>query len=139
MLRSMCLLAGLVGLMYVGTATSAAAEDPIQERARARLEVARKALAEAEDTRAGGENYQDIWVWSKRVLESELAVSTTKKERIAALEAHLRRTQRLEKFAEKEYERGFFTRLALWEAVYRRCDVELQLVQERAKSESPSR
>jgi hypothetical protein len=139
MLRSMFLLGGLVGLMYAGTATSAPPEDAIQERARARLEVARKGLAEAEKVVAGKEYYHDICVWSQLVLESELAVSTTKKERLAALEAHLRRAEKLEKFAQGQFDRGFFSRLALLEAMYRRCDVELQLAQEKAKSESPSR
>jgi hypothetical protein len=84
-------------------------------------------------------NGQDLalWVWSKRVLEAELAVSTKKAERIAALEAHLKRAVKLEKFALREFNRGGFTRLNVLEARYRRCDVELRLAQEKAKPESP--
>jgi len=139
MLRSISLLLSLVSLLGAETATSAPAEDAIKERAQGCLEVARKGLAVVEQDSDGTEAYQDIWVWSNRVLKAELALRTTKRERIAALEAHLGRALKLEKFAVREYKRGFFTRLYVLEASYRRRDIELQLALEKAKPESPSR
>jgi hypothetical protein len=93
-------------------------------------------LVDKEQEGEGAEDYDDIWVWSKRVLEAELAVSTEKGERIAALEAHLKRAVRLEKFALREFGRGGFSSLNVLEAKYRRCEVEWRLAEEKAKPES---
>jgi hypothetical protein len=137
--RSLCLLLSFMGFMCAATAMGAPPEDAVKERMKALLEVARKGLAEAESDTGGGVAYTDIWLWSNRVLKAELALSTTKSQRIAALEAHLRRALKLEQFARREYDRGGFPHLSLLEAIYRRYDVELQLTQERAKPEPTSR
>jgi hypothetical protein len=109
----------------------------ILKHAQIELKVARKGLAEAEKVAPGmiGDS-AEIWVWSRRVLQSELTLSTTKSERIAALEAHLRRAVKLEKIAENEYRQGRLRALDLLEVVYRRHDVEARLAEEKAKSAS---
>ena len=140
MFRLLGVLLCMVGCLWTATAKGASPEDAVQKYARTRLEVARRGLVQAERATgsAASEDYADIWIWSRRVLEAELALSTTKRERIAALEGHLQRAAKLEKLAQRKYSRGGFTRLDVLEAIYRRCDVEVQLAQEKAQTE-PSR
>jgi hypothetical protein len=139
MFRPLWIFLSLVGVLWIATAKGASPEDVVREHANARLEVARQGLAVAENDVEGAtsEDYLGIWVWSRRVLEAELALSTTKSERIAAWEAHLRRAVKLETMAQRQFSRGGSTRLAVLEAIYRRYDVEVHLAQERSKSESP--
>ena len=139
MFRAILLIVCLVGFVGATNAAGASPEDHVKERAKARLEVARQGLALAVRglEGEGAEDYDDIWVWSKRVLKAELALSTTKAERIAALEAHLKRAVKLERIAMREFDRGGFTRLSVIEAKYRRSDIETRLAEEKAKSESP--
>jgi hypothetical protein len=141
MFRPLWIFLSLVGVLWVATAEGASPEDVVREHAKVRLEVARQGLAVAEQDIEGApsEAYRDIWVWSRRVLKAELALSTTKGERIAAWEGHLRRAAKLEKIAQRQFSRGGFTRLAVFEAIYRRVDVEVQLAEERSKPESPYR
>jgi hypothetical protein len=136
MFRHLWIFLCLVGFMWVATAKGGSPEEVVREYAKARLEVARKGLADSEKDIGGGISYEGIWLWSQRVLESELALCTTKIERIAAWEAHLRRAAKLEKMAQSEFSRGGFTRGGVLEAIYRRYDVEVQLAQERSKPES---
>ena len=139
MSRLVFLLVCLVGLVCVQNATSASPEDSIREAAKARLEVARQGLAlvDRDPEGMGAVDYADIWVWSERVLKAELTVITKKSERIAALEAHLKRAVRLERGALRDFNSGGISRRIVLEAKYRRCDIELQLAQEKAKPESP--
>jgi hypothetical protein len=64
-------------------------------------------------------------------------MSTKKSERIAALEAHLKRAAKLERFALRDFNSGGISRRIVLEAKYRRCDIELRFAEEKAKSESP--
>ena len=140
MFRFLCFFLCLVGSLCTAAVRSASPEEAAKETAKARLEVARKGLAEAEKVIPGmSEDSANIWIWSKRVLHAELACSTSKSERITALEAHWRRAVRLEKLAEREYMQGRSTRLILLEAVYRRLNVEAHLAGEKAKPELPRR
>ena len=139
MSRLVFLLVCLVGLVCVQNATSASPEDSIREAAKARLEVARQGLAlvDRDLEGVGVVDYADIWVWSERVLKAELAMSTKKSERIAALEAHLKRAVKLERFALRDFNSGGISRRIVLEAKYHCCDIELRLAEEKAKSESP--
>ncbi len=137
MFRPLCLALCLIGSMGAATARSAPPEDAITKHAKMELEVARKGLAEAERVAPGMiADSAEIWVWSRRVLQSELTLCTTKSERIAALEAHLRRALKLEKMAANEYRQGRLRSLDLLETIYRRHEVEVQLAEEKAKPES---
>jgi hypothetical protein len=86
MFRPLCLFLCLVGSMYATTARSSPPEDAVTKHAKLELEVARKGLAEAEKVAPGmlGDS-AEIWVWSRRVPQAELTLSTTKSECIAAL------------------------------------------------------
>ena len=140
MFRHLCLFLCLAGSLWAATARSASPEDTVTKAAKVRLEVARKGLAEAEKVAPGMvKDSAAIWVWSGRVLQAELALSTTKSERIAALEAHFRRAVKLEEIAEHEYRQGRLRSLDLLQAIYRRYDVEVQLAQEKTKPVSPRR
>jgi hypothetical protein len=134
--RLLFVLVCVAGLVCGALATTAPADDPVKERGKVCLEVARKGLAEAERSAGGAGDYSDVWVWSVRVFRSTLAQSTNKNERITALEEHLRLAQKLERSTTRQYEAGGSTRLAVLEAMYRRCEVERQLAEERAKPET---
>lgn len=136
MFRLLCLFLCLVGPLGVATARSSPPEVAVTKHAKMALKVARQGLAEAEKVAPGmiGDS-TEIWVWSRRVLQAELTLSTTKSERIAALEAHLRRAVKLQKVAESEYSQGRLRGLDLLETIYRRQEVEVQLTKEKATPE----
>src|SRR5262245_28297420 len=130
------LFVGLVGMPGLGSSLSAAEPDPSKKLAQVRLEIARKALEAAEKSNATGEiNYTWIRLWSRRVLDAELAVAETQDERIAAYEAYRLRCRRLMDVASDGYRRGSFTLLELLDAQYLHADVEYELAQLKAGKE----
>jgi hypothetical protein len=125
-------------VVCVVAAQGAPPEDRGKDSAKARLEVARKGLALVEKQGpARGPGSPDVYIWSKHVLNAELDLSGNEDERLAAQEAHLKRTIRLEDMAKNWFDRGLITEVELLEATYHRLDAEVQLAKSRAAASSP--
>jgi hypothetical protein len=125
-------------VLYFGVACSALTAQEIsqtdkdREKALELLAVARKGLAMVDKPNSGGASeYVLMCAWSQRVLNAELALSRNIAERIAAHEAYLKQTRKLERIARDLFARQTITQLELLEAEYKRREAELQLDFER--------
>jgi hypothetical protein len=125
-------------VLYFGVACSAVTAQEIsqadkdRERAMELLAVARKGLAMVDKPNSGGASeYVLMCTWSQRVLNAELALSRNTAERIAAYEAYLKQTRKLERIARDLYRQQIITQLELLDAEYKRREAELQLDSER--------
>ncbi len=98
------------------------------------LDLARKGLAVVEKPLPGvrdPDHYFGVFIWSKRLLNAELNVSTNREERIAAREKYLERMIKLENTAKDFYARHMISYLELLENEYQRCEAQAQLAWER--------
>jgi hypothetical protein len=121
----------LVGWVMGAVATLGMAQDDLTKNlAKVRLAEARKGLALAENPVLGGsESCTNVWIWSNRVLDAELYLSTTQDERIAAFEAHLRRMVKLQGITKALFERRMISEAEVMEAAYQRIDAEVRLTE----------
>jgi hypothetical protein len=72
---------------------------------------------------------QGIYGWSLRWEKAALAVATTKTERIAAIDAHLKRLTDLHKQTKELYDAGRLPSYLLWATEYYLADTEIELGQ----------
>jgi len=108
-----------------------AANDPVpdlKELLKARLEVAQEGMRVAEnELQAGRASVKDTFVWSRRLLEAQLAVSEKKTERVAAHEAYLKRAKAVEQMAKAQFDAGRVTVKDYLEAKFDRLEAEIGL------------
>jgi len=107
-------------------------ESKSRESARQLLDVARRGLNLVERKVPGsGEAYVDVWTWSKRVLNAELAMSRNREERVVARERYLQQTIKLERAARRLLEQQVMLDEQVLEAEYHRCEAQADLDAER--------
>jgi hypothetical protein len=125
-----------------------AAKSPELERrlkhlARERLQVAQRGYDDAVDlyrhTQRSGQtimpwvNVDQVYIWSRRWMEQECALSTKKSECVAAHEHHLKRLRRLEKLARELRNAELVTKLEPLAAEFYRLEAESSLAEAKAK------
>jgi hypothetical protein len=112
----------------------AAAEPDLKELLRAQLETARQGLeAEQKNLKAGKSTFDQTLLWSRRVLQAQLALSDKREDRVAAYETYLKQLREYEEVTRANYERGAVALLGLLEARYLRQEAEVQLAQAKVK------
>src|SRR5262249_5574408 len=86
-------------------------DDQVKKLAQDRLDVARQGLAAVEKPTVGGAQgyFRATMVWAERVMQAELETSTTSAQRVAALEAYLQRTRKMEDTARAGLAQKIFT------------------------------
>jgi hypothetical protein len=80
-----------------------------------------------------------VYVWSHFVLESQFDLNDKKADRLAALEAHLDRMQKLETLVKKVRRLGFGQSIEVGATEYYRIEAEYWLAAERARPQPPPR
>jgi hypothetical protein len=129
MCRQAILGMGVVGLIWTFGSVpiaSAAQDDEVALMAKARLEVAVKGYECAETV-------HEMWMWSQRILQSELFLCQSIDNRIAVLENQLRRTEKLERMVLDGHKSGTYTTGEVMEARFYRLDTQCKLAEEKAK------
>jgi hypothetical protein len=81
----------------------------------------------------------DMWVWSGRLLNAELALCDSRDSRIAVLENQLRRMEKLENLVVEGSKTGLYSSSELMEAKYYRIDNMLRLAEEKDKKSEESK
>jgi hypothetical protein len=110
----------------------------VHQLARERLAVVRAALkAQARQLESGhGVQFAGVWTvlepsWRDRLLEAELAVSSTAADRFAALERHWQTTWFMHLVAKAQYESASYSIVHYWLAQVRLLRAEMALAQQR--------
>jgi outer membrane protein TolC len=111
MFRQLFIASLIVGFLLAGGSSpcGAAPVSPQVSRKlyRARLEAAQQTFKVAlADLRVAKVDCEKVYLWSKRWLEAEQALSTTKAERVTACQAHLKRMEDLRKVVMALYKVG---------------------------------
>ena len=100
-----------------------------------RIQAATKALELLDRTTAStGVNAAQTRKWSERLLKAQLASARASSARLAALEAHLKRTRLIEKTVVAGFQRGAYSQLDVLEEQFYRAEVELMILEEYSKS-----
>jgi hypothetical protein len=105
--------------------------EPLTKR-KARLEAAKRGLAQLERGRAGGMDPGLVRVWARRVADAELAICSGPVERKAVLEAYVRRAKDAERAIRNVNRTGAVTLMELLEGEFFRADAEVLLAEEEA-------
>jgi hypothetical protein len=123
------MIAGLL-LGLAGMASTASAEEDAAANARARLEAAQKVykclLARWRTDPNFSEPFEQLHRWSLRWREAQ-AEPGTKKDRLAAAEAHLMRMRDLDKVARKLLEKRLLAPYEVSQTEFYRLDAEKHL------------
>jgi hypothetical protein len=111
----------VLGLCVAGGLTSLARADAKEDvaNAKARVEAARKVyqgMLERQKQVPGAFDAEKLYRWSRRWMEAQQDVSATKKNQVAAIEAHLDRMKRVEKTVKDLIKAGATSDLAPFEA-----------------------
>ena len=134
--RILQLMLPCVILVGLGVAASAPA-DPEDARSLAeqRLKVAQEANDAIKAMRKTGEiaGPQQVYRWSRRLMEAEVAMSEKKADRIAAINGYLLRVKRMEELAKQGYDQGEVGYLELLDAKWRVLEAESLLSQAKAR------
>jgi hypothetical protein len=131
----------------IGEPGSAGSQEPAQpavqapaatttdaDLAKARLKAARDVFdAMKAEVRAGRSDGQALAEWSSRLLEAELDAATTKKDRLAALEAHLAQMKEFKKQNNDQFDAGRLSFTDLAKARFALADAEWRLAREKAQ------
>lgn len=123
-------------LLAAGSLSAVSADDPpdLAKLLKERVEVARTGM-EAADAMflAGRLTFDQVTVWSRRLVDAELAVAKNKRERVAALEEFVKRAKAHEDIAMARFRAGQASNLDVTEMKYNRIEAEVQL--EKARKE----
>jgi hypothetical protein len=103
--------------------------------AEARLEAARRAYKEAMDLYREGRtrDVDRVYLWSKRWLEAQRALSNKKADQRAALDAHFKRMRQLEELIKGRYRAGVAATIELPAVQFYRLEAEIWLSENDAK------
>lgn len=133
------MLPGVI-LVGIGVAASAPAdlENP-RSLAKQRLQVAQEANNAIKTMRKNRENAsaEQVYRWSRRLMEAEMEMSEKKADQIAAVNAYLLRMKEIEKLAKEGYQQGEVGYLELVDAKWYVLEAESLL--SRAKAEKVTR
>lgn len=134
-MRTLIAMFGSIVLLLAPEGLSAAdAPDPdklLQERAA----TAREGMEVAEALYAAGQLlFDQVTVWARRLRDAELAIAKKPKDRVAALEAHLKQARKLEELADARQKELKAGTLEVTEMKYLRVEAEIDL--EKAKKDS---
>jgi hypothetical protein len=122
-----------------GLAVAAAAEaDAPREgvaspKGKARLEAAKRGLAQVDRGPAGDADWGLVRLWARRVADAELALCCRPAERKAALEALVRRARDTEQVVRAVSKTGAVSQVELLEAEFFRADAEALMADEEAR------
>jgi hypothetical protein len=105
---------------------------PVPPEGKARLEAARRGLAQF-DPGSDGADCGLIRVWARRVVDAELALCGRPAQRKAALEAYVCRARKLERVVRAGYKAGVAALGEVLEAEFFRADAETLLAEEKAR------
>jgi hypothetical protein len=104
-----------------------------KELLKARLEAVRQVFKAAKHEQEVGRGlFEDLPLWSRRLLEAERALATTKEEHVAACRQHVERMQDFEKIEKARYEAGRGTIKDYAAATYHRTEAEITLARAEA-------
>lgn len=114
-------LAVLIILAVAGLRIASSDETPLPNPgAAARLATSREAFKTIDQMRGVGEHIDSMrhYVWSRRLMEAERDVATSKAERVAATRAHVDRMSNLMKDIRAQFEHAEVSRLAFLDLQY---------------------
>jgi hypothetical protein len=80
----------------------------------------------------------DLWVWSERWLDAELALYDKKEDRSAALKGHVDRTRQIEQLAKANVQFAAGTSTSVIAATYERINAEIRYFEETGKTPPPT-
>jgi hypothetical protein len=127
---SLCLAAVAVAAPLQVQAQDA---DVPKELLKARLEAVRQVFKAAKHEQEAGRGlFEDLPLWSRRLLEAERALATTKEEHLTACREHLKRMQEFEELEKARYEAGRTNIKTYAAATYHRTDAEITLARAQA-------
>ena len=136
MRQSLIAVLSLVAAFCIQGRATAETPSGINELKKAKVQTARDALhALDEQIKAGRQTASDdiVTIWSKRLLEAELALCERKADRLAAHERHLKYMKQYENLVTEKYTTGSGSILSVAEARYGRLEAELWLAEARTK------
>jgi len=94
----------------------------------ARLEAVRQVFKAAKHEQEAGRGiFEDLPLWSRRLLEAERALATTKEQQLTACREHLKRMQDFESVEKARYEAGRVSIKDYAAATYHRTEAEILL------------
>jgi hypothetical protein len=115
-------------------ADKARADDEVQALLKERLEVAKDGYeACMQEFQAGRASHEQVWEWSRKVLEAELDRTDKKDERLALLKKYVEGMQDVEKITKARYDAGRLSITDLDAAKLARIEAQLRLAREKAK------
>jgi len=76
---------------------------------------------------AEGYDIDDLAFWSQHILDAELVIATDAAQRTKACQAHIDRTQEIEKIAASHFKAGLGAQISTLAAEYYRLDAESKL------------
>jgi len=127
-------LAGVAGFALPAAADAgarcAAADSPT---GKARLEAAKRGLAQVDKGPAGSADPGLVRVWARRAADAELALCGRPAERKAVLEAYVRRARDAERAIRAGFKTGAVALTEVLEAEFFRADAEALLAEEEAR------
>jgi hypothetical protein len=111
----------------------AADPDVPKELLKARLEAVRQVFKAAKHEQEVGRGlFEDLPLWSRRLLEAERALATTKEEHVTACRQHLERMKEFERIEKARYESGRVSIKDYAAATYHRTEAEIVLARAEA-------
>jgi hypothetical protein len=127
----------LAGAAVLALPAAAAARDPraaaSSPKGKARLEAARRGLAQVDRGPGAGADSGPARVWARRVADAELALCASRAERKAVLAAFVRRAKDTEQAVQALYKTKAVALVDLLEAEYFRADAEALLAEVEAR------
>jgi hypothetical protein len=107
--------------------------DVPKELLKARLEAVRDVFKAAKHEQEVGRGiFEDLPLWSRRLMEAERALAANKAEHAAACRQHVERMQDFEKVQKARFEAGRGTIKELAAATYHRTEAEITLARAEA-------
>ena len=129
----------IIALVFGTAAVAAPQPDPVKEPEiprellKARLEAVRQVFQAAKHEQEVGRGiFEDLPLWSRRLLEAERALATTKEENVAACRRHLDRMKEFEKIERVRDEAGRVAVKDAAAATYHRTEAEITLARAEA-------
>jgi hypothetical protein len=126
-------------LVFGVTAMAAPRPEPAKEPEvpkellKARLEAVRQVFKVAKHEQEVGRGlFEDLPLWSRRLLEAERALATTKEQHVTACREHLKRMQGFEEIEKARYEAGRSAIKDYAAATYHRTEAEIVLARAEA-------
>jgi outer membrane protein TolC len=125
-------------VVLAGLAAAASAPADPEDRqsvAKQRLQVAQEANDAIKAMRRARENVssEEVYRWSGRLMEAQMAMSEKKADQIAAINAYLSKVKEMAKLAKQGYEQGELGYLQLLDAKWHVLEAESLLSQAKAE------